>query len=594
MQEIDRVLKAASWRLFIIDVFRTGVVTATITLTALFALRAVEKLFPVTFDWSRLSLIAGVSAVFVAVLWAFLRRHRGLQLAREVDERAGLCESISTAMVVAGQEDGWSRLVVETARERARRVVVRDAIPIKAPRLWQAPLALAVAMVCVWWLPRYDLTGMIAREEAEKQKTHEVQRVMAEIKVDEAKLDELMRRAGVEPGAGDEPQDAEPKAVDPNQIEEIRREALRKLTNLSDQIQARQESDQAKALEAMQNQLKQLRTPGDGPLSEFSRSLARGNFADAKEQLETIAQQLAEGSMSESDRAKAQEQLENLKEQLEQLAENTKQLQQALEEAGLSAEQARQLAKAASDPQTMQQALEKMEGLSEQQKQQLQQMAQAQSQACQSCNGMAGAMGQMAQAMSQEGQQGQQASEGANAMSDQLGQLEMAQQEMQNLQAAASECQSQINKLGQSMCEGGGQPGQCFGDGQGSQGKWSEGTSMSQGNGSGGPGQGSGGAMDEQVTDFALERVKQRVENQGGPIIGQTIVYGAQVRGESKAEFRQAVAAARVEAANALEQKAVPRKYQSNVRGYFGRLPEITDKSASEKPATVEPEKKSE
>lgn len=588
MQEIDRVLKAASWRLFIIDVFRTAVVTASFTLAALFALRAVEKLFPLSLNWSRLFLIAVASAAFVAVLWAFLRRHRGLRLAREVDERAGLRESISTALIVAGEEDGWSRLVVETARERARRVIVRDAIPIEAPRLWQAPLALAAAMVCVWWLPRYDVTGLIAHKEAEEQKTHEVQRVMAEIKVDEAKLDELMRRAGVEPGQGDEPQQAEPKSVDPKQVDEIKREALRKLTNLSDQIQAKQESDQARALEAMQNQMRQLKTPGEGPLSEFSRSLARGNFADAKEQLETVAQQIAEGSMSESDRAKAQEQIENLKEQLEKLAQNTEQLQQALQEAGLSPEQAQQLAKAASDPQAMEQALQKMEGLSDQQKQQLQQMAQAQSQACESCNGMAGAMGQMAQAMSQEGQQGQQTSQGANAMSDQLGQLEMAQQEMQNLQSAAAECQSQINKLGQSMCEGG-QPGQCFGDGQGAQGKWSEGSSMSQGSGSGGPGQGSGGAMDEQQTDFALERVKQQVENQGGPIIGQTIVYGAQVRGESKAEFRQAVAAARVEAANALEQKAVPRKYQSNIQRYFGRLPNI-----AEKPAPVEPEKKSE
>lgn len=585
MQEIDRVLRAASRRLFIIDLFRTSVVTASITLTVLFVLRAVEKLFPVAFDWSRLFPFAAASAALVAVLWAFIRRRRGLRLAREVDERAGLRESISTAMIVAGQEDGWSRLVVETARQRARRVVVRDAIPFEAPRLWQAPLALAAALVCVWWLPRYDLTGLIAGKEAEQQKTHEVQRVMAEIKVDEARLDELMRRAGIEPGQGDPPQQAEPREVDPKQIDEIKREALRNLTNLSDQIKARQESDQAKALEAMQNQLRQLKTPGDGPLSEFSRSLARGNFADAKEQLENIAKQLAEGSMNESDRAKAQEQLENLKEQLEKLAQNTEQLQQALKEAGLSAEQAQQLAKAASDPQAMQQALQNMEGLTDQQKQQLQQMAQAQSQACESCNGMAGAMGQMAQAMSQEGQQG---SEGANSMSDQLGQFEMARQEMQNLQAAASECQSQINKLGQSMCEGG-QPGQCFGDGQGGQGKWSEGSSMSQGSGSGGPGQGSGGAMDEQVTDFALERIKQQVENQGGPIIGQTIVYGAQVRGESKAEFRQAVSAARVEAANALEQKAVPRKYQSNIQRYFGRLPELT-----EKPAPAPPEKKPE
>lgn len=585
MQEIQQVLKAASWRLFVVDTFRTGVVTATITMLVLFALRVSEKLFPISFDWTRLGLIAAGSAFAVALLWAWIRRARGLRLAREVDERAGLRESLSTALVVAGNEDGWSRLVVETARQRARRVVVRDAIPYEAPKLWQAPLLLALALLCVWWLPRYDVTGLIARKEAEQEAKHEVQQVMKEIKVDQDKLDELLRKAGLENGVGDEPTEAAPESADPKQVEEIKREALRNLTNLSEQIKAKQDSEDAKSLEAIENQLRQLKTPGDGPLTEFSRSLARGNFSEAKDKLEDLAEQLATGQMSESDRAQAKEQLENLKEQLDQLAENKEQLEQALQDAGLSQEQAQQLAQAASDPQTMQQALENMEALSQEQKQQLQQMAQAQSQACQSCSGMAGAMGQMAQAMSQEGTPGQQA-EGMNSMSGQLSQLEMAQQEMQNLQAAASECQGQINKLGQSMCEGG--QGQCFGDGQGAQGQWSEGSTMKQGNGSGGPGQGSGGSMGSEETDFTLERIKQQVANTGGPIIGETIVYGAQVRGESKAQFREAMSAARIEAANALEQKAIPKKYQGSVEHYFGHAVEEIIKATTppgDKPA---------
>ncbi len=566
MQDIQRVLKAAGWRLFVVDVLRTGVVTLTVVVAALFVLKVTEKLFPVAFDWSILFAVAGGSAVLMALLWAFLRRSRGLRLAQEVDERAGLREAISTAMCVDGCEDGWSRAVVETAQERARRVVVRDAVPIETPRAWQAPVILALALLTVWWLPSYDLTGLMAKKEQEEQQQHEVQKVMAEIKVDEKKLEDLLRKAGIEDGDGDEEPAVDPQQADPKKVDEIRREALKKLTKLGEQLKAKQESGETKKLEAMQKQLKQLRTPGDGPMTEFARSLARSNFAEAKEKLEEAAEQLAQGDMSPEDKAKAAEQLENLKEQLEELAKNNEQIEEALKEAGMNAEQA---AKAASDPQALKQALEKMENLSEQQKQAIEQAAQAQQQACESMGNMAGAMGQMAQAMSQEGQEGQAGQEGASSLSDQLSQMEAAAQEAQSLADAMGECQSQMNQLGQAMGEPG--AGECFGEGQG-QSPFAKGDSMNPGNGMGGPGRGSGGEMDSEETDYALERIKQNVANQGGPIISETIVYGAQVRGESSKTFQAAVAQAAAMSSEALESKVVPKQYTGAIQHYFGRL----------------------
>jgi methyl-accepting chemotaxis protein len=567
MQDIQRVLKAAGWRLFVVDVLRTGVVTLTVVVAALFALKVVEKLFPIAFDWSILFAVAGASAVLVALLWAFLRRQRGLGLAQEVDERAGLREAISTAMCVEGCEDGWSRAVVETAQERARRVVVRDAVPIETPRAWQAPVILALALLTVWWLPNYDLTGLMAKKEQEEKQLHEVQKVMADIKVDEEKLEDLLRKAGIEDGAGDEEPAVDPQQANPKKVDEIRRQALKKLTKLGEQLKAKQESGETKKLEAMQKQLKQLRTPGDGPMTDFARSLARSNFSEAKEKLEEAAEQLAQGDMKPEDKAKAAEQLENLKEQLEELAENSEQIEQALKETGMNAEQA---AEAASDPEALQEALEKMEGLSDEQKQAIQQAAQAQQQASESMSDMAGAMSQMAQAMSQEGQDGQPGQagqEGASALSDQLSQMEAAAQEAQNLSAAMGEAQSQMNQLGQAMGEPG--SGQCFGGGQG---QFAEGDSSKPGGGMGGPGRGSGGAMDSEQTDYALEQIKQNVANQGGPIISETIVYGAQVRGESTKTFQSAVTEAKALSTEALESKVVPKQYAGAIQHYFGRL----------------------
>jgi len=587
MHDIQRVLKAASWRLFVVDCLRTGVVMLTVTAAVLFLIRVSEKLLPVAFDWSVLFPFAAGATVVVALAWAYLRRKRGLGLAREVDERAGLREAISTALCVTGREDGWSRAVVETAQERARRVVVRDAVPIETPRAWQAPVILLLALLTVWWLPQYDLTGLIAQKEEKQEQEHQVQQVMQEIKIDEQKLDELMRKAGIEDGTGDQEPAADPQQADPKKVDEIQREALKKLTKLGEQLQAKQESTENQALEAMKEQLKQLRTPGDGPMTEFSRQLARANFAEAKEKLEEAAEQLAKGDMSAEDKAKAAEQMENLKQQLESLAKNSEAMEQALKEAGMSAEQAEQVA---SDPQALKEALEKMEGMSAEQKQALSQMSESQSQACEAMGNMASAMGQMASAMSDQGQQGQQGEQGQamSAMSDQLSAMEAAQQEAQNLAAAMGECQSQMSKLGQSMGQNPGEgAGQCFG---GSQGQFAEGDSNKAGQGMGGPGRGQGGAMDSQETEFALEQVKQNVANNGGPIISETIVFGAQVRGESKAGFQAAVSEARAVSSEALESKAVPRQYSDAIQHYFGRL-EAVAKGTKPTEAKEEPKK---
>jgi hypothetical protein len=146
MQEVRKVLKAASARLMVVDVLRTGTVLASASLVALFLLKATEKLTALNFPWPELFIGAGALTVVGAVGWSWMRRKRGVDLARVVDERAGLCESLSTAMVFERATDAWSRAVVETAQERARRVVVRDAVPIQRPRMWQVPLIAGLAL----------------------------------------------------------------------------------------------------------------------------------------------------------------------------------------------------------------------------------------------------------------------------------------------------------------------------------------------------------------------------------------------------------------------------------------------------------------
>src|SRR5687768_11690322 len=123
MNEIRRVLKVAAWRLLVLDLFRTLAVTATAAVGALILLLLAERVFglAVAFpgDWARAAAGVAGGAVLGALVWSAIRRARGVEVARELDERANLRESLSTAMCVASSEDPWAKMVVETARQKA-------------------------------------------------------------------------------------------------------------------------------------------------------------------------------------------------------------------------------------------------------------------------------------------------------------------------------------------------------------------------------------------------------------------------------------------------------------------------------------------
>src|SRR5580765_3883793 len=98
MNEVRRVLRLASWRLWLLDVFRTLLITVTVALVLVLLARIVEQVLGLKakFDpWWRTGFIsAGSAAVGVAVLWSIIRRRKAISVAVELDERAGLRESL--------------------------------------------------------------------------------------------------------------------------------------------------------------------------------------------------------------------------------------------------------------------------------------------------------------------------------------------------------------------------------------------------------------------------------------------------------------------------------------------------------------------
>lgn len=564
MHDIRRVLRRAAWRVWVMALGRALTVAAAVVLSGMILLRLVQQFVGLAVPWVDVAIWSAAGGAALALGWTIVTRADRAAVARRVDEGADLREALSTALCIEKNDDAWSRAALETAAERARTVNVKQAVPLEPPRFWPVPLALALSLLVVWLaVPPVDLFGTMAQAKQREEEKAKIVEATAQSEQAIKAVEQMVAKLDLGKGAENDEAEAEkPEARTP---EEIRRDALRKLTNLKDQLEELRKGEKGQQMEALERMLKQLRTPGDGPLTELSKELSKGNFQKAAEELQKLAEKLGTNQLSEQDKAALAEQLKKLQEQLEKLAQERSELEKALEKAGLDK-------KLASDPAALQKALENAEGLTQEQKEQLRKMAEAQNAACKQCQGMAASMSQMAKEIG-EGQMGEEG-EGMESLANQLAQLEQMQSELESADAALEACESQMALLssfaqcenpGMGECEGG--LGMCEGESG-----WKQGWSEKFGKGAGGPGRGSGKQPDAQEADYTTEKKKVRTHNVGGPIISSRMVEGDQVRGESKAQFSAAVTAAEQSAAEALENNVIPREYHDAVKHYFGRL----------------------
>jgi len=574
MTEIRRVLKQTAWRLFVIDLMRTFAVTSSVAIFALIVSRVTDFFWPwiasVPNGWIGLLAVGAGLSVLGAVGWSVVRRAHALEVAREIDERANLRESISTALCVEKSEDPWSRAVVETARDRAAGVNVKQAVPYVSPRLAPMPMAFLLVFAVVW----LSLGDHYVWPEAAKraQNAAQLTEVAAALAADETKITELLKKAKLDmDGFGDDIDlDGDlPENMTPDQLQ---RQMLKRMTTMADRIKEQLETgEQNRKLEALKKIMRNLRKPGPGPLDEMATAMQRGDFAKAKQELDKLAEKLGNQELDASQREQLAKQMENLSKQLKELSDLQKQLQEELQKAGLSQEQAEKLAQ---NPAGLQEALKNMKSLSEAQKQQLQSAGDAMNAARKNSSQMSSALSQMAKGMTSSGMT-QEGMDGMGQMGEQLSAAEMLSAEMQSLKTALGQCQGMMDSLGQCNASG-----EAYGQ-NGFNKPWSAGDSNKQGMGSGGPGRGNGMSPEGEESDFNTKREKDSPKKHQGPIIGETLVQGSTVRGENRAAFVEAVAVGAKQAQEEIANSEVPPEHQEAVKKYFGRLKEVADEAGS-------------
>ncbi len=563
----------------------------------------VDRLFALSMPfWISVAAAAGL-ALLITLVRSYRSRVDRLGAAVRLDAAARLKERLSTALSVRGA-DPFVFAAQRDAQAIAVRVHVAQHLPYRAPTLWPwSAASVAAAALFAAFMPQLNL--LAASEQRGPQhsaKVTKVEREAVKTAVDD-QLNKIKKLAqdneslkeladALEPLKMPEAATATP--------EDVRREAVKQLTNVAEKLEQQKRSDELAALRDAQRQLAQLgqEQQRNDLASKLRNELASGDSQAARETLAKMAEELKDAAEKSGDPqaaaklAEMQQRTEALAKEIAKLNDQTGLQKELQNKAGLSAEDAKKLLEQLSkmDPQQLQQALQQQllqSGMSQEQIQQLAQKLQQSQQAQQQLKELAQSLAQAAQSMqacqnpgnSPNNNAAQQAAAALADAAGQLSQMEMAQQAIDELAANLAEIRNLQQQIGQGKCQGG-KPGQ-----------------ESDQIGNQGPqyGRGYGSQIGKEKAAHQMAPSRVRGKQTAGQIIGQQLVDGEQIRGEAQAGVRDAVNAALRDATDAIERETVPRQYERVAREYFEGLAGLVGSAPSspappEKPAAQKPE----
>ena len=526
----------------------------------------VERLFALTLVNLWTLRIFPAAALVVAVLLWLLNHPTRMQASLLLDERLRLHERFSTTLALAHSAHPFACAARDEAYETARRISPQTQFPIRPSRYWAfvAGTWFAAVMLAMF-MPQRDLLGFLKERRQEQQQALQIQTATDDVNETAAIVKSTLSQLGKPElakdlaGLNQIPQGANP--------DDIKRQAIRKLSDISDELKKMQNATQVDSMKLMQQIFKQLPGSSDAFSQELRLALAKGNFDKASSLLRQMQKQLLDGKLSDEQRKALTEQLQELARQLQELTAKNEELEKELQELGLD----KKLAKLTE--QQLRQALQK-QGLSAEKIEQLLQKAAA----CRMANGRCSGLGQAMGACGTGA--GGLSGDDLAGLADQLNQLEALQQQLMLTQAALDQIARACAGLGKGMCKGLGCRGASCGlcGGSGCYGPFALGLSQGMGSGTGGPGRGYGPRATDENGQTSVMKATVQNKDAKGPTIASWYFKGTQVKGEAQREFSEVIQAGRDSAAEAISENQIPRRYEEAVKTYFGRL----EKSAEE------------
>ncbi len=580
MTSCERLVSVARSRLRLrraVEAVPRAAIAATIALLAAFL---AGKLLPIEMpEWWITSAVIAACAIAAIAIRGAIDPPTPLEAAIEADRTLGLRDRLSIAIASRGSNDPFARAAVADAERRAAdpalRATLRRSLRPGTPQgwWWAIPVLVVAVLVealvpAISWTPSANAEdSLAAREEAND--------ALADLESAIREQPELESALGDSDLLGEEGEDPFEALEDP---EEIRLEAIRRMTALEERLESVLAGEDAAAAEAMRDALSELDVPSEGLAQELALAMRLGDYAKASEAIEAMRERLEkspeEGGLTDEEREALAEELAKLAEQLEKLAAEQQSLDEALRAAGVDPAQAGELSP--EDLERLKQALENASNLNESQRQELMKMAQAAQQSQSQSKALSKAMKQMAS----QCQGGQNAPNGQNAKSGEFGsdaqqmlsQMQSMQQMLQQARAAQGACRAKARGLGS---QGFMRPG--------------SGQSDEPGPGMGGRGRGRGGIAPRAETETGTEIVREAGVMREGDVIMRTLIEGEIEVGEASVPLeridRNLEAAA---PGAATEEDPVPPHLRDAHRHYFGSLKKLVKPASSSPPPPAE------
>ncbi|WP_164100771.1 coiled-coil domain-containing protein [Candidatus Laterigemmans baculatus] len=537
---LQRFGRVASWTFFVL-----------LALAAIGA--AVPKVWPLAVPsetwWWMWTAGGSAAAVLIAAGITFFTRPTLAQTALEIDRRFGLKERLSSSLALddEARETEMGQALVGDAEQRASQLEIGEHFAIVPHRRGLLPLVPLVFLGVLIFVPDATRKNVADAgvDAAAKAEAEQIKKAAETLK---KRLEQHRRQAAAE-GLKDAEETFKKLEQQAGKIADHKapdkKETLIALNDLKKQLQERR--DALGSPEQMRKSLAPMKNLEQGPADRAARALAEGDFAEAKQQIEALAQKLRDGSLSKEAKQQLAEQIEQLEKKIQQAAAEHQQAKQQLEE---QIEQARREGRTA-DAAKMQQKLNELQQM-DPTMQQLQQMAE----------GM-----QAAQQALENGNE-QEASEALEQIADELGQMQAEMDELEDLQDAMDQLSQTKEQMACKQCSGAG-CAEC--QGAGSQSK------LGQRSGRGGlkpgnqPGRGPANQDDSQADTNSYES-----QVRGEPKSGRAIIAGpaggANRKGQTREDVQTAVVEALSEESDPLTNEPLPRDEREHAQQYFDRL----------------------
>jgi hypothetical protein len=501
----------------------------------------VEKFLAYSFlpSWALWTVfLSAIPAVLISWLLFF---PRAMQAAILLDGCLGLKERVSTALALAQSQDAFAKAACQEAQATIKQINLKGHFPIRPGRCWLSTSGIWIILAIIaFFVPQQDLLGFLKDKKDQQERTIQYQAAQNQIQQSVSQVSTIVKQLGNSQLSSDLAKFELP--VQGQLPDEAKRDAIKKLGDLSDRVKQLQNEQSPQMLASLEKMLSQLRTESaDNPLKDMIQAMSKGNFSQAAAALQELQKQVEKGQLTPEQKQAMRNQFEKLARQLEQLAGQQKELEQELQKLGLD----KKLAKIS--PEELKKILEK-QGYKPETIEQLMNKMKACRAAGRKCSGLSQAAGMCA--LGGNGDM-------MEAMLSEMNELDAFDKKAKLCRAALHQIDYAKMCIGKGLCQG-----LCQGFPQ-------------NGIGTSTAGPGVGPKNTDQYDPAKLDST--RVKGKPGddvPVIASWYFKDSQEKGQATRELKEVIQSGSDQAAQAIDENQIPKKYEKAMKSYFGSLEE--------------------